>query len=141
MPSFSRSSRLKLATCHPDLQRIMEEVVKFYDCTILEGSRERIRQELLYTQGKTKVKYPDSKHNLTPSMAADVAPYPIDWSGAAKNMARYYYLAGCIRGISSRLKEQGVITHEVRFGGDWDSDDFFDDNSFDDLVHFELRKP
>lgn len=141
MPSFSRSSKLKLDTCHPDLQRIMKEVVKFYDCTVLEGFRDRVRQDTLYAEQKTKVQYPDSKHNLTPSMAIDVAPYPIDWSGDAKNLARYYYLAGCIRGVAAQLRRLGEIEHEVRFGGDWDSDDFFDDNSFDDLVHFELRKP
>jgi peptidoglycan L-alanyl-D-glutamate endopeptidase CwlK len=38
------------------------------------------------------------------------------------------------------LLVEGKISHAIRWGGDWDSDDIFDDQNFDDLPHFELVK-
>jgi peptidoglycan L-alanyl-D-glutamate endopeptidase CwlK len=39
MPQFGKDSLTKLSTCHPDLQKLFNEVIKHYDCTILEGHR------------------------------------------------------------------------------------------------------
>ncbi len=39
MPEFSNTSKARLATCHPDIQEVMNEVIKYFDCTILEGYR------------------------------------------------------------------------------------------------------
>ena len=41
-------------------------------------------------------------------------------------------MAGMIRGIAH------LLNIKVRVGADWDSDGNTKDNSFDDLVHFEL---
>jgi len=41
-------------------------------------------------------------------------------------------------GTAARLKAEGRMTHDLRWGGDWDRDTQVDDNNFDDLVHFEL---
>jgi len=138
MPSFGKSSNGKLITCHHDLQVVFNEVVTFYDCTVLEGSRDRVRQEALFQSGSSKVQYPDGKHNKSPSLAADVAPYPLSFEESQKNLARYYYLAGCVRAVSTMLLRQGVISHRIRWGGDWNMNDVFDDQTFDDLVHYEL---
>jgi len=141
MPSFSTNSIRRLDTCHPDLKIIFEQVVRLYDCSILEGHRSAARQEELYQDQKTQVRYPNSKHNSEPSMACDVAPYPVNWSTAGKTIGRYYYLAALVEALSKVLYAQNVITHHVRWGGDWDMDKDFDDQSFDDLVHFELYNP
>jgi len=138
MPYFGTKSATNLRQCHTDLLIIFTEVIKYYDCTILEGSRSRERQEDLFRKGKTKVTYPNSKHNRTPSMACDVAPYPVKWEETTKNLGRYYYLGGFVEATARRLFDTGAIRHLVRWGGDWDRDHDHEDQSFDDLVHYEL---
>ncbi len=39
MPTFSSKSQEKLATCHPDIGKIFDQVVWMRDCTIIEGHR------------------------------------------------------------------------------------------------------
>ena len=39
MPAFSQRSKDRLATCHPDLQRVMNKVVERYDISIICGHR------------------------------------------------------------------------------------------------------
>lgn len=134
MPAFSKKSFTALSTCHPDLQTLFFEVVRNFDCTVLEGYRSEIDQNMAFRRGATKLKWPDSKHNCRPSMAVDVVPYPIDW----KNTNRMYWFAGYVMGIAQKLKDEGKITHAIRYGGDWDSDKDINDQSFNDLCHFEI---
>ena len=42
--------------------------------------------------------------------------------------------AGYVQGVAEQL---GI---KIRWGGDWDSDFDFKDQTFNDLVHFELRE-
>lgn len=133
MPRFSKKSSDKLATCALNLQKLFNEVVKEYDCTILEGHRSSSRQYQLYNEGKSKVTI--SSHNHNPSRAVDVTPYPIpkDWGeNDFKEKAKFYYFAGYVKGVA---KKMGV---HIRWGGDWDKDHEFNDQTFDDLVHFEI---
>lgn len=141
MPEFSARSEERLRSCDPLLQALFHTVVVGQDCTILEGHRGRDRQNRLVAEGQSKTNWPHSKHNDYPSRAVDVAPYPIDWadSGSAeqrqKALARFYFFAGYVRAVADEL---GI---GVRWGGDWDGDGMFDDQAFDDLVHFELIAP
>ena len=128
MPEYSKKSQQKLSTCHSDLQALFREVIKYVDCTILEGHRDEARQNRLYNLGKSRVMYPDSSHNELPSMAVDVVPYPIDWN----DLARFYYFGGIVTGIAFKL---GI---PLRWGGDWDKDMQVKDQNFNDLPHFEL---
>jgi len=128
MPAFSERSKAHLRTAHPCLQRLFNRVVQTYDCTILEGHRTEARQNRLYAEGKSKVRYPNSKHNYIPSQAVDVAPYPIDWH----DTDRFYHFAGYVLGMAELM---GV---PLRWGGDWDRDTILDDQTFDDLPHYEV---
>ena len=128
MPSFGTRSRMQLNSCHSDLQKLFEEVIKHYDCTILEGHRTEDRQNELYSQGKSKVQFPNSKHNSFPSLAVDAVPYPIDWD----DTRRFYMFVGIVRGIASQL---GI---NIRCGADWDGDLEVKDQNFHDLPHFEI---
>jgi len=130
MPRFSRRSKQRLNTCDERLQELFKEVVKGFDCTIIEGYRNKAKQNAAYNSGHSKVKYPNGKHNKTPSVAVDVAPYPIDW----KDRDRFHYFGGYVLGIASKM---GL---KIRWGGDWDMDTQTKDNRFDDLVHFEIKK-
>lgn len=129
MPKFSEASKRELASCHPDLQRVLNEAIKHIDFTVLEGHRGEEEQNAAHAAGRSKLKFPQSNHNLKPSQAVDIAPYPIDW----QDWRRFDFLAGYVKGIASQM---GV---ELRWGGDWDSDNEMADQTFHDLPHFELR--
>ncbi len=138
MPNqYSHRSKKRLKTCHMDLEIIFCEVLKTYDHSILDGHRMKEEQNSLYEKNLSKLKFPLSKHNKMPSEGVDVAPWPIDW----KNTKRFYHFAGYVFGIAERLLDEGTITHKIRWGGDWDSDNDLDDQNFMDLVHFETVNP
>lgn len=117
-----------------DLQVLFFEVIRTFDCIVTEGYRNEADQEAAFKRGATTLHYPHGKHNRQPSMAVDVAPYPINYNDSK----RFYYFAGYVKGIAERLKVEGKITHTVRWGGDWDRDTQVNDQTFNDLVHFEL---
>ena len=125
MPKFGKRSKERLRGIDARLVSVLNELVKIMDVTIIEGLRSEQRQEKLLKEGSTKTKF--SKH-IT-GKAVDLAPYPIDW----KDRDRFHYMGGMIRGIAKQLNVP------VRWGGDWDSDGETKDNSFDDLVHVEIR--
>ena len=52
MPRFSKTSLSKLETCHPVLQDLMHEVIRFFDIKVIEGYRSNERQESLHFAGK-----------------------------------------------------------------------------------------
>lgn len=134
MPKFSEKSLKQLATCHQDLQVLFHEVIKFHDCTVTEGFRNEAAQNKAFAEGKSKLKWPNGKHNRYPSMAVDVYPYPIDMD----DVNRFYCFAGRVLGIADILRIEGKMQHKLRWGGDWDSDNDLKENNFNDLVHFEL---
>ena len=129
MPYFGRKSKERLNTCDSNLQKVFNEVIKHVDCSVLEGHREKDRQNKLFKEGKTKVKYPDGRHNRQPSSAVDVTPYPVDW----KDRERQTLFAGFVIGVASQMDIN------IRWGGDWDQDFQVVDNRFDDFPHFELK--
>ena len=128
MPKFGKRSREKLATCDDQLQKVFNEVIKYIDCSVIEGHRDERTQNRYYSEGKTKVEFPFGRHNTNPSRAADVVPYPIDWN----DRERFHLFAGFVIGIA---KSMGI---KLRWGGDWNMNFEVDDNKFDDFPHFEL---
>lgn len=125
---FGKTSKRRLVTCHSDLQRLFNEVIKYYDCSIICGHRSRDKQGEAYREGKSTVQWPNSKHNVYPSIAVDVAPYPIDW----EELRRFYMFVGIVRGVAA------VMEIKIRCGADWDGDMEVKDQNFHDLPHFEL---
>ena len=130
MPRFGTRSRNALHSCDERLVKVFNEVIKTVDCSVLEGHRDKDKQNKYYEEGKTKLKYPLGRHNAVPSRAVDVVPYPIDWN----DRERFHLFAGFVLGIA---KSMGI---KLRWGGDWNMNWFVDDNKFDDFPHFELRK-
>ena len=133
MPKFSRRSQAKLDSCDERLQRVFNEVIKHRDCTILEGTRSEETQNEYYRTGKSKVQFPNSKHNASPSQAVDVVPYfpskpHIRWT----DIESFSYFAGFVIGIAAGM---GI---KLRHGADWDMDGDTTDQSFMDWPHFEL---
>ncbi len=134
MAMFSERSKRELKTCHPALQTVFLATVKYFDCTIIEGKRNKARQNRLQEIGRSKVRWPASRHNTVEedglSEAVDVAPYPVDWD----DIERFYFFAGFVLGIA---RSMGI---QLRWGGDWDSDTQITDQTFNDLPHFELKE-
>ncbi len=129
MPHYSARSAARLNACHPDIRKIFETVIAHFDHTILCGHRGREQQDKAFRTRRTKVQYPDSKHNSLPSLAVDAAPYPVNWN----DRERFHLFAGFVLGTARAM---GV---DLRWGGDWDQDTEVADNGFDDLPHFELN--
>jgi peptidoglycan L-alanyl-D-glutamate endopeptidase CwlK len=129
MPRFSKQSLDRLATCHPDLQRLLHEVIKEFDVIVLCGHRSVAEQSRLYAQGRTapgkKVTNIDGvrikgRHNYKPALAVDLAPYPLDWS----DTERFREMGSKVKEVAARLEIPAT------WGGDW--------KRFKDLPHFEL---
>lgn len=138
MATLGKQSLEILATAHPDLQKVVKEAIKHYDFKVLYGTRSIEEQFSLYKQGRkleggiwkkvgATVTNIDgikvlSKHNHSPSLAVDLAPYPIDWN----DLDRFKELG--------KVMKQAAIKCGVKnmtWGGDW--------TRFVDLPHFELK--
>lgn len=126
---YGTRSMQRLITCHPNLQKICHGSLERspFDLTILEGKRPEERQNQLYADGFSKVKWPDSMHNKNPSLAVDIAPFPVEWNNALK----FHVLAGIMFAVASEFDIK------LRWGGDWNGN-WRSDQSFIDLPHFEL---
>lgn len=136
----SVSSKL-LESAHDDLKKVMFEAIKLspVDFGISESHRSTERQQLLYQLGKSKIDgvYKKGKHNSFPSLAVDV--YAFVNGSASYNAHHVLVLAGAILATAEKLYQEKMISHRVRWGGNWDMDgEPVTDQSFDDLVHFEL---
>lgn len=139
MPSFSQTSKKRLATCDQRLQDILNEAIEIIDFAVLEGHRSKGRQDELFEAGKSKLEWPNSNHNFYPSRAVDIAPWlrevKIDWD----DLILFGRLMGVIQAIAHK---HGV---RIRFGLDWDGDmrsvNRDPDEGFLDAPHIELVDP
>lgn len=122
MYTFSRRSLNNLASCHPLLREVMHEAIKTYDFTVIEGYRGKEKQNKAFREGKSQLKYPQSKHNTFPCLAVDVMPYP---DGFKASTEEWYKMATHILAAASRV---GV---GIEWGGHW--------KTLVDMPHFELK--
>lgn len=137
MPKFfyGKTSKSKLNTVCTDLCAIMYDALDtgIMDISIIEGHRDKAEQNGYFDTGKSKVRYPDGKHNKAPSEAVDAAPYingKVSW-----NKLHCCVLAGVILTCAVKL---GI---KIRWGGNWDMDaEPITDQDFQDLVHYEVVK-
>jgi peptidoglycan L-alanyl-D-glutamate endopeptidase CwlK len=152
MPRYSERSEKRLRTCTAKIVTVFSLVIRHFDHVIICGHRTKKDQNAAHDAGRSKLKYPHSRHNTLPSEAIDAGPYNpmkrnIDWPDAAvgksimkshpdartyvKTLARWYAFGGFVLGAAAAL---GI---KLRWGGDWDMDTILTDQTFDDLVHFE----
>lgn len=131
MPSFSSRSEAQLATCDERLVHIARHAIKIIDFIVLEGHRDQEGQMRAIMKGTTQLPWPKSKHNRMPSIAMDIAPWPISWL----DTERFVFLQGVVFACASQL---GI---PVRFGIDWDMDREMKDEKFRDFPHVELVDP
>ena len=153
MATFGMTSGSNLSTCERDIQTIFREVIKYMDCSIVEGHRTAERQHHHWKKGRkhtggnekkrnnwvtedskkivtTKDGYEElSRHQIGPvSSAVDVVPYPEMWSSDEK----FFELAGVVKATQARLLAEGKITTTLDWGADlW--------NGFD-KPHWQTKK-
>ena len=137
MPTFSKTSLDRLATCHEDLIIFCTELIKHYDFVVVCCHRGEEEQNEAYFKGNSKLKFPNSKHNTYPSKAVDLAPWEgnIDWG-----KEQMIYFAGFAKGLAAILYTNGVIKHEIVSGIDWNDDNNINDTKFWDAPHFEIKE-
>jgi peptidoglycan LD-endopeptidase CwlK len=121
-------SLANLATCHDHLQQIVNRVAASWNLIVLEGYRDKEKQEADFAAGKTKLHFPNGRHNQMPSLAVDMIPSPIDWN----DTKRLTMFAGYVLGVAD------MLYIPLRWGGDWKNLHDPSHNTFNDLVHFEL---
>ena len=141
-------SKKELDTLHVDLVIICNDVLKTINISVIEGWRGKDLQDFYYKAGKSKVNFPNGKHNKVDlkgepeSMAVHLMVWfkfkpHIDWT-AIKQM---YFLAGYVIATAEKLYKKSTINHLIRWGGDWDKDFDVREKQWDDLTHFELYSP
>lgn len=129
---YSDRSLARLGSCHPDLVLLAAEALacSFTDLTILWGHRNRAQQTALLEAEppRTKLAFPDSKHNRKPSEALDIAPYPLPAWDDGESWLKFAWF---MKGVAAHLRL------DVRFGADW-SDRPRDGKPGWDAPHIEL---
>ena len=137
MPNeFSQASQDALATCDHRLQAIANAALEVGpDFSIVEGFRNEELQHRDFILGKSKLDWPNGRHNAQPSRAFDFSPYPPDWREAELPHARFAIIAGI---ILSKAHDLGI---KIRWGADWNR--YLDprDEKFLDWGHIELDEP
>ena len=135
---------------------IFNYVIKEYDNTIVCGHRSPEEQFELFKKGRKHISgewvvtepdkvltYKDgytrkSKHNTSPSLAVDAAPYDPILQRVNWDPQHMIHFAGYVLGVTQMLKSYGAIEHSLRWGGDWNADRNLDNETFVDMPHFEL---
>jgi peptidoglycan L-alanyl-D-glutamate endopeptidase CwlK len=133
-PVYSAASRKRLSECHPDLQRLFKAVLAAgYDRAIVTGYRGEAEQNRAYNAKLSKLPFPKSKHNKSPSEAVDAYPW-ISGGGISYNLTQCAHFAGFVLGLA---KSMGI---NLIWGGDWNGSNNLGATSFKDYGHFELKR-
>jgi peptidoglycan L-alanyl-D-glutamate endopeptidase CwlK len=120
---FSKREEARLLSCHLDLQRIVRRVhIERMPLIVVCGHRGEKDQNAHFAAKTSKLKWPHSRHNVFPSEAVDLAPFPLDW----KDLGRFAQLADHMLEIAHL---EGVT---LIWGGSWPK--------FQDFGHFEMEK-
>ncbi len=122
---MNKSSLDKLATCSPELIKLAHAIDELYPIQVVYGYRNEADQLKAFQLGNSKLLYPNSKHNHTPSLAMDIVPDPdrnpatVDWNdiGEFEKMLKI---------VQEKADELGI---KIRLGKDF---------KFRDYPHVEL---
>jgi hypothetical protein len=141
MYKFSEKSKARLAECHPDLQKLFNTIIKYINIGITCGKRTMEEQKILVAQKKSKTlnsrhisKKDKGQGDEEFSRAVDIVWYD-NYTGKYCWSPTIYRVIG--PAIVQVAKDMGI---ELRWGGDWDQDGDMNDQTFMDLVHFEVNK-
>jgi peptidoglycan L-alanyl-D-glutamate endopeptidase CwlK len=111
VPKFGKKSLDRLDEVHEDLQKIAHKLIERMDVTVLCGYRGKEEQEQAFINGNSKLRFPHSKHNKKPSLAMDIAPFPIDW----KDMKRFIDMCKAVEEIAAELGIKIILGRDFEF--------------------------
>jgi peptidoglycan L-alanyl-D-glutamate endopeptidase CwlK len=109
---LGNSSRLKLATCQPELRRLAEAVAAgvdagecpgVHDMTVLCGFRGEKDQDEAFAKGTSTLQWPHSKHNHLPALAVDMAPFPLNYPLWEKDKTQLEAFRAYVLSVAARL--------------------------------------
>ena len=121
--AFSKREEIRLLSCDIALQRIVRRVhLERMTLIVVCGHRGEAAQNAAFKDKASKLKWPHSRHNVFPSEAVDLAPFPLDW----KDLGRFAQMADHMLEIAH---DEGVT---LIWGGSWPK--------FQDFGHFEMEK-
>jgi len=123
--ALSQLSKKRLDTCHPDIQKLVlaaSEVLP--SLCVLCGHRDEEEQDRAFKSGYSKLKFPQSKHNKTPSRAVDLCIINPDGTIPWNADEPWQLLMKVMKAQALKL---GV---EIVCGGSWRTRDW---------PHFELK--
>lgn len=121
---LSAISMKRLDTCHPDIQIVVLKAIEIspIDFGVACGERNKKDQNKAFDEKKSRIKWPNGKHNKSPSLAVDLYAY-VD-SQASWNESHLSMLAGVILSVANNL---GI---NLKWGGHW--------KKFIDMPHYEI---
>lgn len=103
----------RLATAHPDLQRVFRLAATRTHLKILVGHRNEVDQHAAFVNGFSRADWPNSPHNARPAQAVDAAPLKPDWTIDWKDVKAFAAMGDV---IMTAAEELGV---ELRWGRDF----------------------
>jgi len=158
---LGKTSKKVFDTLHPDLQLILSWGLKYcaVDMSLYEGHRPQEKQFGYYKKGrefkngrwvvvnkKAVITNVDGyrikgKHNYNPSHAVDFRAYVPGKEGVTWDSVHLTYIAASLVMVAEMLYLEGLISHKLRWGGNWDKDGDLDDNKLVDRPHVEIYEP
>ena len=131
--AWAQSSLAQIATAHQLLQTLCHRLIKRADLPrdlrVLFGHRSKADQDKAFASGASKLRWPKSKHNSTPSLAVDIVP--LEGGAVSWDWAHYNALAPIVKDEWAKMAAEGLTGGAVlTWGGDW--------KSFKDGPHWEL---
>ncbi len=136
MYSFGRKSKEVLATCHPDIQLLLNRVIQKIDFSVIEGIRTVETQQKYYNEKKTqldginKLSWHQDRFGDGLSRAVDIVAYA-DGKQQWENSELYRKLAKHMFNEWQKLIQEGTVKHRLEWGGNW--------SSFVDKPHWQIR--
>jgi peptidoglycan L-alanyl-D-glutamate endopeptidase CwlK len=132
MRQLTKAEVARYNTLHTDLKRLIDALRAKRDVFIVYGHRTQAEQDKAFKGGFSKVQWPNSKHNKTPSLAVDLAPVNakggIDWNDLKGFKALY-------ADVMATALDLGI---KLRAGADFNQDGNLANDRFVDLPHYEL---
>jgi len=135
---FGKKSSEKINQLHNTLRLVARLALSWgiMDFAIIEGIRSKEKQNQYFAENKTKVQWPNGKHNVEGvwelSKAFDAVP--------CINGRISWHKDHCLVLSGIMLAAAKTLNVNLRWGGNWDMDgEPVTDQTFQDLVHFELN--
>ena len=121
---WGKKSKERLATCDKRLQDLANMMLERseFDLSVTCGYRTEEEQNWAFVNGKSKARFGESKHNVFPSSAVDIVPYPVNWDSSDR---RWVEMA------LNAMWCAGKLGFEITWGGSF--------KSISDKPHIELK--